>query len=311
MGRPLPSWHGFVGQSDIVGAIKSHCRGSLSKGEALLHILLKGTSGTGKTHLARAVAIEMQTNCLTFYSSKQSRKWQLAESLLRVKKGDIFFIDEVHALPPDCQELLYPAIDEKKVPEVDREKHHVIENKWVSIPEFTLIVATDQPGILNGPLRERFPLKYTLSNYTAQEMRQIVSNRATELNLYLKPQAAARMAEAAHGNPRRAKHLLQSLRTLMPDLQEDVTKEMVERNLKIQGIDVDNLRSEDRSYLSVLRKCDGHMSLPTLALQLELDEMALRHDVETYLIKMGWVGIDCRGRFLTSSGKMFVEGRGL
>jgi Holliday junction DNA helicase RuvB len=311
MPRPIPSFHGFVGQREIVKSLIDHCQGAVAKAEPIPHIQFGGSSGIGKTHLARAIAAEMKTECHEFYSSRQSRKLQLVELLGKVKKADIVFIDEIHSLPADGQELLYPAIDKQRVPDVDKEKHRLIENSWVQIPPFTLIAATDQPGMLRNALRQRLVLRYMLGDYAVPEMRQIVLNHAAELKLLLKPQAATRLAEAARGIPRRARHLMTSLHTVLRDMSVELTKGDVSRHLKSLGIDGDNLTLTDRRYLTVLRERGGRMSLPNLALQLGMDVMAVQRDIEAFLIQKGWIGIECRGRFLTESGKVFVTKRGL
>jgi Holliday junction DNA helicase RuvB len=309
--RPMPMFHGFAGQRAIVASLQDHCRGALSKNEALPHIQFGGPSGSGKTHLARAVAKEMGTGCLEFYASRQSKKLQLVELLAKVKKSDIVFIDEIHALPADGQELLYPAIDRLQVPSIDKETHKPVENSWVQIPAFTLIAATDQPGILRNALRQRIVLRYILEEYDIVALRQIVLNSAAELGLLLKPQAATRLAAAARGVPRRARHLLKSVHTVRTDLGVEVTKGDVDRHLKSLGIDHDNLTATDRRYLSVLRQRDGYMSLPNLARLLGVDVMDVQREVEPYLLKMGCVGITSRGRFLTGTGKSYVAERRL
>lgn len=311
MPRPIPSFHGFVGQRETVKSLADHCQGALAKAEPLPHVQFGGPSGIGKTQLARSVAAEMKTNCLEFYASKQSKKSQLVELLFRVQKADIVFVDEIHSLPADGQELLYPAIDQQRVPDIDKEKHRIIENSWVQIPPFTLIAATDQPGMLRNALRQRLVLRYMLGDYSTPEMRQIVLNYASELKLLLKPQAATRLAEAARGIPRRARHLMKSLHTVLRDTSVELTKGDVTRHLKSIGIDGDNLTATDRRYLRVLSERGGRMSLPNLALQLGMDVMAVQRDVEAYLIQEGWIGIESRGRFLTEAGKAFVAERGL
>lgn len=311
MGRPIPSFRGFVGNRHIVRSIQEHCRGAVAKGEPLPHTRFDGPSGSGKTRLARAIAQEMGTSCLDIFASKQCRKVQVAETLSQVKAGDIVFIDEIHALPQDCQELLYPAIDRSEAPEIDAEKRCIVENKWKKIPPFTLIAATDQPGRLQKALRQRMVLRFTLTDYNEAELRQIVFNYAAERNMLLKPQAATRLAQAARGIPRRARHLLESLRTVMSDLKIEITKVHVVRHLRSLGIDNDNLTPTDIRYLSILQKGGGRMSLASLALQLGLDAATVYQETETYLQKKGLIAIGCGGRHLTDAGRKLVAERGL
>jgi Holliday junction DNA helicase RuvB len=178
----------------------------------------------------------------------------------------------------------------------------------VDIPPFTLIAATDQPGRLKNALQQRMGLRFTLSDYDEKEMRVIVSNRAAELGILLSLQAVTRIAQAARGVPRKARQILEGLRTCIPDLTVEVTKVAANRHLsEIQGIDQDNLNRDDRAYLAVLDRQGGFVSLESLAMQIGLDFNQVRRDVELYVLKQGWVTIDHRGRSLTVAGKLFVS----
>ena len=305
------SFHGFLGQNHIVRSLKEHCTGALSKGDPLPHILLMGESGFGKTHLATAVAAEMGTTCHTFFASPQTKRWQLASDLSRVQKGDCFYIDEIHALLDSVQECLYPALDTWRVPVVDNDTHRIIENEWITVPAFTLICSSDQSGKLKNALRQRLVLRYTLTDYSEEEMRYIVNSRASSLNVLLSPQAARRIAQAARGVPRRAKHILHSLHTCMEDPAIVVTKPMAQRHLFSIGIDDANFTPTDNAYVGVLARRGGFVSLQTIALQLGLDEMSLKRDVEAYLLKRELLSVDSRGRCLSSKGIAFAVERGL
>lgn len=305
MSRPLPNWHGFVGQNTVVSSLRAHARGAKRQSVILPHIALGGPSGVGKTHLARAAAKEMGTKCHEFYSSRSSKKWDLASRLSMVKRADIFFVDEVHALPTDCQELLYPAMDRQRVPAVDLAAHRVLDNDWVPIHPFTLIVATDQPGMLLKALKQRIVLPFTLDYYHDDEMRQIAMNYAAEIRVRLTAQAATRIAEAARGIPRRARHLLTSLKTAMKDPDVEVSKTLADAHLASIGINQYNLNPNDVRYLNILRDRKGHVSLSNLAVQLGTDPVAVQTDIEGYLIKRGLIGVESRGRFLTPEGKKF------
>ena len=189
--------------------------------------------------------------------------------------------------------------------------HRIVENEWVTIPPFTLICATDQPGKLKNALRQRLVLRYTLGDYTDREMRVIVGNRAAELGVLLSPQAATRIAQAARGVPRRARHILHSLHTCLDDTTVVVSKVAANRHLASIGIDKDDLNGNDRAYLGVLGRRGGFVSLETLAMQLGLDDVTLKREVEIHLTKRELVSVDSRGRSLTDAGRKYVSDRRL
>jgi Holliday junction DNA helicase RuvB len=264
----------------------------------------------GKTAVANCIAKEMGTSFLPLFCSPQLKRWQMAKHLAQVQKCDVVFLDEVHQLIPAVQELLFPCIDSHRVPLVN-EDNRIQDNEWVSIPEFTVIVATDQPGQLVNAFKQRLALRYVLQPYTNAEMRVIVANRASEISILLSPQATSRIAEATRGIPRRARHFLQSLQTVIEDPNKEVTKTMASRHLESLGIDKDNLTELDRKYLAALARRNTYMSLQNLASLLSLDEQAVTRDVEADLILMELVSVESRGRLLTEKGKEFVAKRGL
>lgn len=311
MARPIPTFHRFCGQQKIVTALRDQCAGALQKNIPLPHILLGGSSGFGKSHLARAIAEEMGTACHSLMASRQTTKVHLVQLLSKIKKSDIVFIDEAHALSVDGQELLYLAIDNHRIPKIDTEKHRLIEADPVEIAPFTLIVASDQHGRLRNALVRRMVHRFTLTDYTPDEMRVIVRNRAAEIGVLLTPQAATAVAAASRGIPRCARHRLDALRVSVTDLQAEVTATMVRHHLAMLGIDADGLTADDRRYLQALHSRGTPVSLQNLSQMIGLDPAALVRDIEPWLIQSSLVGIGPGGRFLTQAGKKLVADRRL
>ncbi len=310
MGRPVNTFHGFCGQKGIVDSLRQHCRGALAQKVPLPHTLLAGPSGIGKTALAAAVAKEMGSVCHSVFCSGDTKKTQLVEKLAALSKADILFLDEVHALDPDCQELLYPAIDSLTVPKVEPGTNRLSAEETVTIQPFTLIAASNQCGRLRDALKGRITLTCTLDSYTLPELRLIVCKCAADLGILLKPQAATRIAEAARGLPRKARHLLESIK-LTRASGAAVSKADAVRCLKLLGIDDDNLDDKDRRYIAFIAQRGGHVSMQNIATALGLDRQMVATDIEGYLVKRGLVGIEARGRFLTSAGSDLALKRGL
>lgn len=310
MGRPITTWHGFAGQASIVNALQEHCAGATAKNQPLPHLCLAGPSGMGKTAIANCIAKELGTTFLPLFCSPQTKRWQMAKHLALVKRCDVVFLDEVHQLIPAVQEVLFPAIDNRRVPVVD-ENNRIQEGQWLDIPEMSVVVASDQPGALVNAFRQRMALRFVLQPYTTAEMRIVVANRAAEIGLLLSPQATSRIAEAARGIPRRARHLLQSLQTVLEDTSVTVSKTMASSHLASIGIDRDNLTDSDRQFLGVLGRRNGAVSLNNIVSSLGLDEISVIRDIEPYLMQQEWVSVESRGRTLTESGRKFVTDRRL
>lgn len=310
MARQLGTWHGFAGQYSVVKALKDHCAGATAKNQVLPHICLAGSSGMGKTAIANCIAKELGTNFLPLFCSPQTKRWQMAKHLSQVKRCDVVFLDEVHQLHDSVQEVLYPAIDNRKVQLVD-ENNRLQEGQWIDIPEFCVVAATDQPGSMVNAFRQRLALRFVIQPYTIAEMRIIVANRAAETGILLSPQAASRVAEASRGVPRRAKHILQSLSTVMENADVTVSRTMSNNHLQSIGIDRDNFTESDRQYLGVLARRKSHVSLHNLTSSLGLDEMSVIRDIEPYLMQMELISVESRGRSLTDKGRKYIQDRRL
>lgn len=308
--RGPETFNQFVGQGEIIKSLKRHCEGSMAQGIILPNVGLYGASGLGKSMLAKAIAEELQVNFLDFYCSAAIKRWQLAKHLMKAKKGDVIFLDECHLIPDQNQTLLYKAADSWQVPIVD-ENNRIQENEFQKCEPFCLILATDQPSLLNRALVRRIVLPYIIGEYSTAEMRQIVLNHASRIGLLLSLQAATKIAEAGRGVPRRARHLLESLRACMSDTSITISKTAASRHLAEQGIDADSLTGQDRIYLAALARRGSHMSLSNLATILGAEEQSVAKEVEPFLLKKGWVATEPRGRVLTEAGKTYVAGRKL
>lgn len=310
MARPIQTFNGFAGQQEIIRSLKSHTNGITSKGAVMCNVGLYGSSGHGKSMLARAIASELQVNFLDFYCSASVKRWQLARHFSKAKKGDVIFLDECHLLPGHIQTLIYRACDSWEIPVVD-ENNRIQENEFQKCEPFCLILATDMPSLLNVALKRRIVLDYVLREYSQNELRLIISNYASQMNMLLSPSAVTRLAGAAKGVPRKARHLLESVKACLPETDSPITKTQVSKHLAVQGIDKNNLCRQDRDLLAALARNGSHMSLSSLAIILGTDEPTVSHTIEPYLIQQGWLLKEPRGRVLSELGKKMVSERGL
>ena len=302
------SWHGVVGQESIVRSLRDHIDGSLSSGIAMPHVLLAGASGYGKTYVSRAISLELGTRHHAIFCSPSTRRSVLAKALLELQKGDVLFLDEAHQAPMASIESLFTALDRKEAPAMEDGK--IIEGEWRELPDWTLVLATNLPGKLPAAIKTRTPLQFILQPYSESELITIIRNAAASKELLLSAQCARRLAQAAHGSPRRANHLLDSVNVVLGD-REQITRRMLKKHLRDLGIDDDNVGEPERRYLTALAQRGGAMSLHDLAMHVGTDEQSIRDDVEGFLVRSGWVAVESRGRCLTHAGLAYVAKRGL
>jgi Holliday junction DNA helicase RuvB len=279
MRRP-PQFHEFIGHKRILDPVRRELEGAMALNEPLSHMPISGTSGVGKTCLARALAQErgVQLHVLMGNASRAV----IVEKLLALEHCDFLFLDEAHNLRQAEQELLFEAIDSLRVPLLneDSAKKRAGQSGELSlrhreIRPFTLVLATDRPGILFNATRKRFPLKLHLPPYSFDEMREIVATLASAKKVLLKPQATGQLARVCHGNPRRAVHLLERL-CRFHYASPSINTEQLREFLNVNRIDDDGLEEVDRSYLACLKQ-HGRASLETLAHQLGTDPKDVEH----------------------------------
>jgi Holliday junction DNA helicase RuvB len=302
MARPAPRFRGFVGHRPVVDLLKRQLAGALARNEPFPHTLLVGASGLGKTHLARALAVEFGTR-LSAAMGYHTRR-QLAGKLGSLKMADFLLVDECQRLGAPEQELLCEAIDELSIPDLSKpgDKGEVADER-VSLPPWTLLLATDRPGTLSNALHRRVVLQVELGLYSNPEMKEIVETLAEDEGLLLSPQAARLIAGVSAGLPRRARHYLSNLRLFFPDAERrQLGVPEVREFLRAFGVDDAGLDRSERCYLHALIDL-GSASLESLALHVGLDQPFVKSRIEAHLVRLGLVRIRPSGRELTDRGR--------
>ena len=235
---------------------------------------------------------------------------ELRENLIQIKSHDFVFIDEAHNLEPKCQELLYPAIDNQKVPRLKgkaQKKNAPEEPPFADIKSCTIVLATDQPGKLQNALKKRMGIIESLERYSSREMQEIVDHLARELNLLISPQARNRIAKVSLGIPRKAQLHLKNLRRHYLDCERtQLTTGQVRRYFRDFEIDAKGLNRMDRKYMRYLAR-HGKASQESLALHLGVDVDHVRREIESVLQQIEFLVIGSGGRQLTEQGVTWIN----
>jgi holliday junction DNA helicase RuvB len=296
--RPL-NFDDFVGQRSAVGNLKLFVQAAASRGEALDHVLLSGPPGLGKTTLAQIIARELGVSFRTTSGPILSKAGDLAAILTNLEPRDVLFIDEIHRLNPQVEEVLYPAMEDYLLDLIIGEGPGA-RTIQISLSPFTLIGATTRAGLLATPLRDRFGVPVRLEFYDVAELTHIVRRAAGKLAFDLAEDGAREIARRSRGTPRVAGRLLRRVRDLC-DGQGSVDARATDAaltRLEVDGLGLDAL---DRRYLYVMieKFSGGPVGLDTLAAALAESRDSLEEVVEPFLIQQGFIMRTPRGRVAT------------
>jgi Holliday junction DNA helicase RuvB len=295
--RP-PTLEEYVGQKKVVEKLSIALQAARGRSEPLEHALFHGPPGLGKTTLAYIIAHAMGSKITTTSGPALERTGDLMGILTNLSEGDILFIDEIHRLPANIEEFLYPAMEDFKVDFVV-DKGMFAKTINVPLKKFTLVGATTRAGTLSAPLRNRFGLFYHLEFYTVDELRKIVLRSARILGVEVDESGAAEIARRARGTPRIANRLLRRVRDFAEVKSSgEITSDVARGALKLEGVDDMGLDDLDRNFLLTIIRLykGGPVGVEAISATLNEEVDTLVDMVEPYLLQQGFISRTKTGR---------------
>ncbi|MBQ8856677.1 MAG: Holliday junction branch migration DNA helicase RuvB [Lachnospiraceae bacterium] len=298
--RPL-SLKEYIGQEKAKEHLRIYIDAAKARGESLDHVLFYGPPGLGKTTLAGIIANEMGVNMKVTSGPAIEKPGEMAAILNNLQEGDVLFIDEIHRLNRQVEEVLYPAMEDFAI-DIMIGKGATARSIRLDLPHFTLVGATTRAGLLTAPLRDRFGVVHHLEFYTPEELQTIIERSANVLDVEIDSKGAYAMARRSRGTPRLANRLLKRVRDFAQVKYDGIITEEV-ANFALDLLDVDKygLEQLDRTILlTIIEKfAGGPVGLDTLAAAIGEDSGTLEDVYEPYLIKNGFLNRTPKGRVAT------------
>lgn len=294
----------YIGQTKIVNNLKIFLKAALRRGEALDHVLLFGPPGLGKTSLAIILANELGAGLKTVHAPSVEKSGDLAAILTNLEEGDVLFIDEIHRLKPQIEEILYPAMEDYSL-DIIIGQGTAARSIKIDLPKFTLVGATTRAGMISAPLRGRFGIVNHLDFYPKKDLEIIIRRSAEILNVEIEATGADELARRSRGTPRIANRLLRRVRDYAEILGDGrITGKITQRGLDEMEVDRFGLDEVDRKLLlSIIEKFEGGpVGVGTISASISEDRESIEEVIEPYLIQIGFLNRTPRGRIVTDAG---------
>lgn len=293
----------YIGQEKTKETLKIYIEAAKARNEALDHVLFYGPPGLGKTTLAGIIANEMNVNIKITSGPAIEKPGEMAAILNNLQEGDILFVDEIHRLNRQVEEVLYPAMEDYAI-DIMIGKGASARSIRLDLPKFTLVGATTRAGMLTAPLRDRFGVVNRLEFYTVEELKTIILRSAKVLEVGIDDKGAYALARRSRGTPRIANRLLKRVRDFAQIKYEGyISEEVANYALDLLDVDKEGLDQTDRNLLITMieRFQGGPVGLETLAATVGEDSGTIEDVYEPYLLKNGFIQRTPRGRIVTDS----------
>ncbi|NME56751.1 Holliday junction branch migration DNA helicase RuvB [Dorea formicigenerans] len=291
----------YIGQEKAKEILKVYITAAKERGEALDHVLFYGPPGLGKTTLAGIIANEMHVNIKITSGPAIEKPGEMAAILNNLQEGDVLFVDEIHRLNRQVEEVLYPAMEDYAI-DIMIGKGASARSIRLDLPKFTLVGATTRVGMLTAPLRDRFGVIHRLEFYTVEELKRIIARSAKVLDVGIDDAGATALARRSRGTPRLANRLLKRVRDFAQVKYDGyITEDVANYALDLLDVDKCGLDQTDRNLLmTIIERFDGGpVGLDTLAASLSEDSGTIEDVYEPYLLKNGFIQRTPRGRIVT------------